>query len=107
MFRIIVNEALQAQIISTYGPVAAKSHPFPVVSVWMSGDNKYGFIELYSATLANVAMSLNGLQFGGVTLRIARPKTYTEQYNGISNIAGATGTLNPYPMGMMMPFSGV
>ena len=26
----------------------------------------------------------------GSTLRIARPKTYTEQYNGVSNMAGAT-----------------
>lgn len=64
-------------------------HPPPVVSIWMSGDGKYCFIELYSANLSQVAMSLSGLQYNGQTLRIARPKTYTEQYNGVSNIGGA------------------
>ena len=91
MYYIIVNQALQPYTTQLVGADPTVVHPPPVVSIWMSSDNKYGFIELFSANLASVAMSLNGLQCGGATLRIARPKTYSEQYNGVSNITGATG----------------
>ena len=66
----------------------------------MSGDNKYGFVELFSANVAAIAMSLNGLQYNGSTLRIARPKTYSEQYNGVSNISGASSMMGQANMGV-------
>ena len=36
-----------------------------VLSLWMSSDNKYGFLELCSADVATVAMGLNGINYGG------------------------------------------
>lgn len=36
-----------------------------VLSLWMSSDSKYGFLELCSADVATVAMGLNGINYGG------------------------------------------
>lgn len=54
-------------------PAEAKS---AVLSLWMSADNKYGFMEMCSSDCATVAMGLNGINYNGVALKIARPKTY-------------------------------
>lgn len=90
----LINEALTAYIATNPATAAiADKHPPPVVSIWMSGEGKYGFIELFSASLAAVAMTLNGtLQYQGASLRVARPKQYNEQY----------GQQQPGMMGMGM-----
>lgn len=82
-----MNEALSSYTLAgADGDITAVNTTEPpppaVTSIWMSGDGKYGFLEMFSANLAQISMSLNGLQYNGATLRIARPKTYSEQYNG-------------------------
>lgn len=47
-----------------------------VLSVWLSSDNKYAFIELCTAESALVALGLNGISCMGHNLRVARPKTF-------------------------------
>ena len=102
--RDFMNEALASY--TAIGISGIEKPPPAVVSIWMSSDNKYGFIELFSANVATIAMSLNGLQYNGATLRIARPKTYSEQYNGVSNIIGASAMTAPIGMQGMFPPGG-
>jgi splicing factor U2AF 65 kDa subunit len=89
--KAFMNEALTSYTLA--GVESNEPPPPAVTSIWMSGDGKYGFLEMFSANLAQIAMSLNGLQYNGATLRIARPKTYSEQYNGVSNIPGASAVM--------------
>jgi splicing factor U2AF subunit len=36
-----------------------------VLSLWMSGDNKYGFLEMCTGDVATIAMGLNGISYQG------------------------------------------
>lgn len=47
-----------------------------VLSVWISADLRYSFLELASSEAANVALALNGVEFYGMRLKISRPRTY-------------------------------
>ena len=67
-----VNAALHA-----CGGVSA-GMPSAVLSVWMGPENKYSFVEMCSADTAAVAMGLTGINYLGVSLKISRPKSYTE-----------------------------
>jgi hypothetical protein len=49
-----------------------------VLSVWLSPELKYAFCEMCTSDCATVALGLNGIQFMNVSLRMARPKTYTD-----------------------------
>jgi len=91
--KAFMNEALSSYTLAGAEVESNEPPPPAVTSIWMSGDGKYGFLEMFSANLAQMSMSLNGLQYNGATLRVARPKTYSEQYNGVSNIAGASAVL--------------
>jgi hypothetical protein len=44
-----------------------------VLSVWMSGDAKYAFVELASADMATVSLAFSGIAMNGSNLRISRP----------------------------------
>ena len=67
-----------------------------VLSVWLAPDNKYSFVELCSAECATVALVLNGIPFGGVSLRIARPKSFIDT-STTSNVL--TSALASMPIG--------
>ena len=58
-FAVVVNQTL---LMCGAVPAGVKT---AVLSLWMSSDNKYGFLELCSADVATVAMGLNGINYGG------------------------------------------
>ena len=72
MFVASVNNSLMA---CNYIPAAGVNSI--VMSVWISSDARYAFVELCSAEAATVALALTGINFMGMTLKISRPKTYT------------------------------
>lgn len=49
-----------------------------VMSVWISADNRYAFVELCSSDAANIALALNGINFLGSILIKYLPKTISE-----------------------------
>lgn len=74
--------------------------PSAVLSVWMGPDNKYSFVELCSSESALVALGLNGITYNGVSLKIARPKSYSDA-SIVSTTTGAlTSALASVPIGM-------
>jgi len=53
--------------------------PNPVLSVWLNGEQTFGFIEFRSVEDTNLALQLfEGLQLGGRQLRFGRPVDYKE-----------------------------
>ena len=62
--RLLILVAVVNQTLLMCGAVPA-GVTTAVLSLWMSSDNKYGFLELCSADVATVAMGLNGINYGG------------------------------------------
>ncbi len=67
-----------------------------VVSVWLSPDGKYGFVEVLTSDMATVALALNGIQMRGASLKISKPNTYTSSSSvsasfGMAGMGGAFG----------------
>ena len=60
----------------------------PVLSVWISPDNCFAYVEFVSPADATTAMNLDGMDFLGQQLRIARPRDYIE-----NPPAGAAATM--------------
>ena len=51
--------------------------PQPVLSVWLSSEHQFSFVEMRSVQDTNIALTLlQGIQLGGRTLRVGRPADY-------------------------------
>jgi hypothetical protein len=61
----------------------------PVLSVWLSAQQTFGFVEFRSEEETSSGMALNNIMFNGRNLRIARPADYVQ--------ATAVQGLNPIP----------
>ena len=48
----------------------------PVVSVWISTDTHYAFVEFRNAEEANLGFRLHGMNLNGSEIKIGRPKAY-------------------------------
>lgn len=71
-----------------------------VMSVWLSPDQKYGFVEFRSTEETSNGMSLDQIEFQGRQIKVSRPNDYVqaggEAALGGGNPAGALGNLtNP------------
>lgn len=73
----------------------------PVVSVWISTDGNYAFVELRTVEEASAALNhLGGVPLGGFQLRVGRPKT-----NSTAQAMNMIGAL-PLGVGSLLPVSG-
>ena len=48
----------------------------PVISTWVAPEQTYAFVELHTMEQANAALTLNGIELLGSTLRFSRPNNY-------------------------------
>jgi len=54
----------------------ARTAGSPVISVWISNDGQYAFIEFRSVEEAQAGYCLNNVSILGQQLRVGRPNTY-------------------------------
>mmetsp|Transcript_7153 Transcript_7153/g.20838 ORF Transcript_7153/g.20838 Transcript_7153/m.20838 type:complete len:270 (-) Transcript_7153:65-874(-) len=66
----------------------AQEAPDPVLSVWLSPEGTYAFVEFQSPDIANLALGLNGIMLLTSALRISRPNNYQVP---VANAADAPG----------------
>ncbi|KAL1529751.1 hypothetical protein AB1Y20_000687 [Prymnesium parvum] len=89
----------------------------PVLSVWMSPEGTYAFVEFHSVDYANLALGLNGIMLLTTTLRVSRPNNYqpsvgaaTTGLEGLGEIAlltsGASSISSAAPLGGTGPTAG-
>lgn len=73
----------------------------PVLSVWLSPEGTYAFVEFHSVDFANAALGLNGLNLLTSALRISRPNNYQPT----CTVMGGLDTLmgGPVPSAVSMP----
>eukprot|EP00327_Prymnesium_parvum_P001873 CAMPEP_0182847202 /NCGR_PEP_ID=MMETSP0006_2-20121128/28323_1 /TAXON_ID=97485 /ORGANISM="Prymnesium parvum, Strain Texoma1" /LENGTH=197 /DNA_ID=CAMNT_0024977501 /DNA_START=12 /DNA_END=606 /DNA_ORIENTATION=- len=68
----------------------------PVLSVWMSPEGTYAFVEFHSVDYANLALGLNGIMLLTTTLRVSRPNNYQPSVGAATTgLEGLVGNLNP------------
>lgn len=60
----------------------------PVLSVWMSPEGTYAFVEFHSVDFANLALGLNGILLLTTTLRVSRPNNYQPSMGVGSGLEG-------------------
>lgn len=78
----------------------------PAISVWLSAQQTFGFVEFRSEHECSAGMNLNGVMFSGRQLRVSRPADYIDPQTGISapipgqpaNPLGAGGQLSAASM---------
>jgi splicing factor U2AF subunit len=79
----------------------------PVLSVWLSPEGTYAFVEFHTVEAANNGLGLNGLMLLTSALRISRPNNYQPtvgiNIDGImamANSGGCAASAPPAAMGM-------
>ena len=72
----------------------------PVLSVWLSGEQNFSFVEFLTAEDATNGLMLDGMMFMAQSLRVSRPSDYipsadssavNAQLQAIQQLSGATG----------------
>jgi RNA recognition motif-containing protein len=88
-----------------------------VVSIWLSTDTRYGFVEMRTVEETATALnSLDGVQIGIYTLKVGRPKGYVASNipsllpsssavpsSSISSLASPTSTFTSNPVSFFPP----
>ena len=72
-FSQLFNSSLEAAF-----PSSANSLIKPVVSIQMSQDSKYAFVELATEEMASAALQLHGMELCGRAMSIARPSGWVD-----------------------------
>ena len=57
---------------------------YPALSVWLSAQQTFGFVEFRSEHEATNGMNLNGVMFSGRQLRVSRPADYIDPATGLT-----------------------
>jgi hypothetical protein len=83
----------------------------PVLSVWISSDSHYAFVEYKSAEEANKGLELDKITIMSQTLKVGRPKTFQGNFgmidtNAVCNTVASLqlGTINTPIIGRKVIF---
>jgi splicing factor U2AF subunit len=71
----------------------------PVLSVWLSPEGTYAFVEFHTVDYANLSLGLNGINLLTSPLRISRPNNYQPTVGGAAAPPGFEPTRLALPPG--------
>jgi hypothetical protein len=82
----------------------------PVVSAWLSQENKFAFVEFRTMEEATAGLGLNGITMGPNSLKVSRPSDYEDPSTSMMAMRMAAGDMSAVPgmvPGMGMPGMGM
>jgi len=94
-----ITEKQLSEFISTsmkQRGIIAMDAPDPVLSVWLSPEGTYAFVEFHTVDHANAALGLNGIMLLMSALRVSRPNNYQPNIGvGTLDLSALTSTATP------------
>ena len=88
------------------GLECSKPGQSPVLSVWLSGEQNFAFVEFLSAEDATNGLMLDGMEFMGQGIRVSRPSDYIPDQSAAAGQQMAVQQLLANPQAMAEAMAG-